>query len=445
MKRRSIVQWLTLLMLGSSAVAWALSLFLVLALPAQPIPVASLSQVAGLLQSAERTNPHLVRSVQPEAPFPPPSSPVSRAIAERLSRSLGGREVRAEVNTFAFPLASGSSPPAIPDAIEDLSLNTGDDSRYAVANADGSWTLVEHVRPFITRWHLQIIGAFLLFGLALVPVAFLLARRLARPLQAIASAAGSLTLGRAQGFPVPEGPRELRQVGEALSQMSHRLSAEMEERLFMLAAVAHDLRTPLTALRVRCESVDPRHRDKMIGDISRMERLIAGFLDFTGGADGAAAKEITDLSVIAAEVVAEAETEGVEIDFRGAAGALVQGDQSDLRRLVGNLVENAVRHAPRVDVAVEEAGQDVVLTVRDDGEGLAEQEMERVFQPFYRPDAARGADSGGAGLGLAIVRMIARANGGEARLRQRRPHGLEAEVRLPRASPLSAPAAPTGA
>jgi signal transduction histidine kinase len=436
MKRGSIVQWLTLLMLGSGAVAWALSLALVLTLPAPPIMGASLSQVSGLLRSADRTNANLDRSIRPQAPIPPPSSrttpmsPMERAIAERLSRDLEGREVRAEVSSFFLPTNSGASPPAIPDAIQDLSLITVD-GQFALANPDGSWTLVEHIRPAVTGWHLQIVAAFLVFGLALVPIAFLLARRLARPLRAIASAAGSLTLGRAQSFPVPDGPKELRQVSEALSQMSRRLRGEMEERLFMLSAVAHDLRTPLTALRVRCESAEGQQRERMIGDIERMEQMIAQFLTFTGGAASPGADEVNDLAALAQEAAEDARGAGARVDFSGDRGAFVRVGAVDLRRMIGNLLDNAVRHGEHVEVAVEQAGDQIVLTVGDDGPGLPVDELERVFQPFYRPDAARGAAEGGAGLGLAIVRMMARANGGEAQLRPRHPTGLEAEVRLP--------------
>jgi signal transduction histidine kinase len=437
MKRGSIVQWLTLLMLGSGAVAWALSLALVLALPAPPILGASLSQVSALLKGADLTNAHLDRSIRQQAPIPSrsssptPMSPMESAIAARLSQDLGGREVRAAVSSFFLPTNRGASPPAIPEAIQDLSLITVD-GQFAVANPDGSWTVVEHVRPAVTSWHLQIIGAFLAFGLALVPIAFLLARRLARPLRAIASAAGSLTLGRAQSFPVPDGPKELRQVSEALSQMSQRLRREMEERLFMLSAVAHDLRTPLTALRVRCESAEGRQRERMIGDVERMEQMIGQFLAFTGGAGSSNSGEVNDLAAMAEEAAEDAREAGASVDFSGNLGAFVRVGEVDLRRIIGNLVDNAVRHGEHVEIAVKQVGEHVLLTVGDDGPGLPVEEMERVFEPFYRSDAARGSAEGGAGLGLAIVRMMARANGGEAQLRPRHPAGLEAEVRLPR-------------
>lgn len=323
--------------------------------------------------------------------------------------------------------------PSVEQAVADRSISFIR-SEFAIRNTDGSGTVLRQGEPLITAWHLKILSAFIAFALLLVPVAWLVARRLGAPMRKLAGWVERADLGDEGQGPPLGGPRELRQVARAIGEMRERLRSHVEERTVMLAAVAHDLRTPLTALRLRSEEARQPTREKMVADIGRLEQMIAQFLSFVRGAGAAAEVGEVDLGEIVSAAAASAAEAGRPVSHGALPSLKARGSAVDLRRVVENLVDNAVRFGGSAELSLEEGDGFAVLKVMDRGPGLPEQELERVFEPFYRPDASRSSETGGTGLGLAIVLAIVRAHGGEASLRNRAGGGIEAEVRLPKAS-----------
>jgi signal transduction histidine kinase len=430
MKRRPLVFSLALLVLGSGAVAWIAAFALLLITP-RPIEAGtSINEVVAALNGPSSATGAFRRTYEASPPIDRGDVSTERVIEARIAAALQPpREVRVSFQSFMFrdPERGVIS---IGRAIESGSLQMIG-GVFAARNPDGSWTVLRTAGPLLTAWHLKMLGAFALLGLLLAPFAFFVARRLAHPLRRIAAWAGQIDLAAADPIPRVGGPAELQQVAAALEEMRERLTRQVRERTVMLAAVAHDLRTPLTALRVRTEAAPEAARDAMNCDIDRMEAMISQFLHFVSGAGEKTEPQIIDLADLVATVIAEAAEAGLAVSHAAQAELLVKADPLELRRMLRNLIDNAVRFGASAQVMLHQARIEAVIVVIDEGPGLPEEELERVFQPFYRPDDARNSATGGAGLGLAIVRTIARAHRGEALLRNRLGGGLEAEVRLP--------------
>lgn len=301
----------------------------------------------------------------------------------------------------------------------------------ALKRPDGRWLVVEPGAPWLTEWQRQILLGFGLSALLTAPLAWLLARRLTRPIGAFADAAERL--GRDPKAPpmAASGPVEVRAAAAAFNDMQDKLRAYLEERTAMIAAIAHDLRTPLMRLRFRIEAAPEAAREKMTADIAEMDGMISQVLAFVRGETVQETRAPLDLAALAGAVVDDLAETGVAATLTEAQAATVVGDPASLRRMLANLVENAAKFggSARVRLAVEAGG--AVLTVEDDGPGLPEVELERVFEPFHRADPSRSRDTGGVGLGLAVARSIARAHGGDIRLSNRPEGGLVARAELP--------------
>jgi two-component system osmolarity sensor histidine kinase EnvZ len=262
--------------------------------------------------------------------------------------------------------------------------------------------------------------------------AYFIVSRLNRPLQALAYAAGAIGKGRTPD-PVPEsGPAEIRTLARAFNQMSMDLARLDADRALILAGVSHDLRTPLSRLRLGLEmsGADPHLKEGMTADIEEMDRIINQFLDFARS-DGGEAPQRADLAAIAAEVAEHYRRHGklVATDLAGVPELPLQA--MAMRRVVLNLVDNALRYGgDEVSIAVRAEDSVVVLDVADRGPGIPPSEAERLKQPFTRLEVAR-SDKGGAGLGLAIVERVVSAHRGRLDLLPREGGGLIAEIRLP--------------
>ncbi len=262
--------------------------------------------------------------------------------------------------------------------------------------------------------------------------AYFLVSRLNRPLHALAAAAGAIGQGKMPD-PVPEsGPEEIRTLSHAFNQMSKDLARLDADRALILAGVSHDLRTPLSRLRLGLEmsGADPHLREGMTADIEEMDRTINQFLDFARS-DGGESLQSADLAAIAAEVAEHYRRRGksVQTELSGVPRLPLQA--LSMRRVVQNLIDNALRYGERdVSVAVRAEDGAVVLEVADRGPGIPAAEVERLKQPFTRLEVAR-SDKGGAGLGLAIVERVVRAHRGSFELLAREGGGLLARIRLP--------------
>jgi signal transduction histidine kinase len=217
--------------------------------------------------------------------------------------------------------------------------------------------------------------------------------------------------------------------------MQSRLRAFVDDRTRMLAAISHDLRTPLTRLRLRAEAIpEADERARACADIDEMERMVAETLSFARADALEARPERFDLAALVQSLVDDRSDLGADIAFDGPDTLAVEGRPGALRRAIANLMDNALAHGTRARARLSAADGRVDFVVEDDGPGLPEDQLERVFAPFYRVETSRSRDTGGVGLGLAVARDVARAHGGEVMLANMPGGGLRATLSLPAAA-----------
>ena len=264
-------------------------------------------------------------------------------------------------------------------------------------------------------------------------VTLVAARWVTRPLKTLAAAAEDLgnDLNRP---PLDEGgPLEVSRAARAFIAMQAKLAALISDRTRIFSAMSHDLKTPITRLRLRTEMLDDAAlRDKFAQDLKEMEEMVGAALDFMRGLDSSEPAQPVDIAALLESIASDAREVGGDVRVEGAARAPFTGHPQSLKRCLTNLVDNAVKYGAGATIAVEDGAQALSICVRDAGPGLAEAELERVFEPFYRVEASRNRATGGSGLGLTIARNIARAHGGDVVLRNRASGGLVAELTLPR-------------
>jgi signal transduction histidine kinase len=274
----------------------------------------------------------------------------------------------------------------------------------------------------------------LLILLAAVIVLSLLAVRLAtRPLNTLASAAEKL--GNDINSPplLETGPTEVRRAAHAFNTMQSRLASYIQERTRILAAMSHDLKTPITRLRLRAELLeDDDLRTKFTNDLEEMESLVAATLDFMRGVDNPEPVQPVDIMALLESLQADAAEIGQEVRLEGIAAQPYPCKPAALKRCLGNLIDNAVKYGKSATVMVNDHDKQLQIHILDHGPGIPEAELERVFEPFYRLENSRSRDTGGTGLGLGIARNIAQMHGGDLLLRNRQGGGLEALLTLPR-------------
>ena len=299
---------------------------------------------------------------------------------------------------------------------------------------DGHWVTFDTQLPresadLPTRLLLSL-GVLLLVVLML---AALVVRWLSRPLQTLADAAEALGKNIHQP-PLPEdGPAEVRRAAQAFNTMQSRLVRYIDDRTQVLAAMSHDLKTPLTRLRLRAELLeDDELRQRNEKDLAEMEAMVKDALAALRGLDGPAVSAPVDMMALLESLQADNQDMGRSVAISGAAGAPLRGDAARLRRCIGNLIDNAVLYGQRAHIRIEDSAKALTLHILDDGPGLPDAMLERVFDPFFRIEASRSRDTGGTGLGLSIARNIARAAGGDVTLRNRPEGGIDAVLVLPR-------------
>jgi signal transduction histidine kinase len=216
--------------------------------------------------------------------------------------------------------------------------------------------------------------------------------------------------------------------------MQASLRDHMRRRTQTVAAIAHDLRTPLTRLRFRAEQAPEAVRDRMAADIEEMDALIAQAMAYVRGEATPERRETFDLDALAADCASGFSETGGAVAFDGGGALGVEADPAALRRALANLIANAVKYGGAARVKAFAMDGRAVVTVEDDGPGLPEDELEAVFEPFHRAERSRSRETGGAGLGLTVARQAARAHGGDVTLANRSDGGLVARLDLPLAS-----------
>ncbi|MGA7985900.1 MAG: ATP-binding protein [Burkholderiales bacterium] len=266
-----------------------------------------------------------------------------------------------------------------------------------------------------------------------IALSLIAVRWVTEPLSALATAAEKL--GRDIDRPALEenGPLEVRRAASAFNLMQQRLSRFLADRARVLTAMSHDLKTPLTRLRLRMETVkDPLLRAKIEQDLDEMQSMVTQTLDYMRDSSRGESAQQIDLMALLETLQIDFRDTGSVVEIDGAVAQPYVGRPLALRRCLTNLVENAIRYGGRAMIAVEDTPAQVVVRIVDDGPGMPDEELERAFEPFYRGERSRSRETGGTGLGLGIARNIARAHGGELVLKNRPARGLEAILTLPR-------------
>lgn len=269
-------------------------------------------------------------------------------------------------------------------------------------------------------------------ALLLSAVLYAVTRTITRPLGDLARAADEVGRG-ATTTPLKErGARELRRATHAFNSMQERLRRYLDSRTQVLAAMSHDLRTPLTRLRLRVESIDDDDlRQRCVEDLDEMSNMIRGALGVFRGLNDDEVPVPVDINALARELQRQHAELGGEVGIEGEAQSPYTAKSLALKRCLGNLVQNAIRHGVRATIRIED-GPQLVLRVLDEGTGIPEDMLDKVFEPFFRLEHSRNRDTGGTGLGLSIARDIAQQHGGSLTLRNRDAGGLEATLTLPR-------------
>jgi signal transduction histidine kinase len=299
---------------------------------------------------------------------------------------------------------------------------------------DGAVVTFRHALPQPpSDWPLRLLGLLALLAVVVALLSGWAVRRLTRPLASLADAADGLARNLDQKPLEEKGPQEVRRAARSFNAMQRSLKSYLETRAQALAGVSHDLRLPLTRLRLRLEQVpEGEARSAMQRDIEEMDAMVGGTLDYLrAGSDTEQAVKL-NLNALVEGLAEDAEAAGAKVSLRGTAMPVTAKPQA-LRRCLANLIDNARRYGGGgIEVVLNDGAESVEIRVEDRGPGIPAGERERVFEPYVRLEASRARHTGGTGLGLAIARAVARAHGGDVRLEAREGGGMVAILALPR-------------
>lgn len=299
---------------------------------------------------------------------------------------------------------------------------------------DGATVTFQQILPEeIIAWPTRLLLILLVLLVSVAILAVLAVRTLTRPLAVLAKAASELGRDIRRPPLMETGPLEVWQAAHAFNTMQERLVHYIEDRNRILAALSHDLKTPITRLRLRTELLDePSLRDKFLADLDDMQRMAQVSLDFLRSGEDSEPLAAVDFNALLESLQEDAEDMGQEVHITGVAHQPLHCRPLALKRCLTNLIDNALKYGQCAEITVMDTLTRLRVSIRDHGSGILAAELERVFEPFYRLESSRNRDTGGTGLGLSIARNIARAHGGELGLRNHPDGGLEAVLELPR-------------
>lgn len=329
-----------------------------------------------------------------------------------------------------------------------LETRTGKDTRTKITEFGKTWFWVEfssgddHISIGFPQDRLGVQSPLALLLIAAATIiltlltAVILARRITRPLKNMADAAKHVGLGNTPEKLAEVGVEELDELARTFNNMVQQVQLLLANRTTLLAGISHDLRTPLARMRLAMEmlpdNADPKIIARLKNDVDEMNRLIGEFLNFSRGLEKEAPQQ-TDLNELLHELAGHASAEGANIKWEPVRLCILNVGQMALRRILSNLLGNAVRYGAGKEIEVQcECGEVVcVIRVLDRGPGIPEDELENVFRPFYRLESSRSSATGGSGLGLAIAKQLAQVNGWKLALLQRSGGGTEARLTIP--------------
>ena len=377
---------------------------------------------------------------------------------ETVAHDMSGGSIEAHWSRMEHAVAGGTGAAdweALGRRLRDVAPEIADDGLVIGANRrvaddphlalisirlpDQSWVNVSLVAwtPRMPDGHGTLLSTSLM-ALGAIVVSVLLVRWLTRPLTGFAAAAKAL-YGSKTVVVVPEdGPREVRALAIAFNDMQRRIGRLIDDRTQALAAVSHDLKTPITRLRFRVEDIAaPDTRAAIAADLDEMERMLDQTLAYLRGDRTDEEVKLIDLVAILETIVGDMSDRGHAIVLEGAGSVGVSGRRLALKRAFGNLVDNAIKYGLRAEIAVEDRADTVLVRIRDHGPGIAPEDVDRALAPFVRLEPSRNRRTGGFGLGLTIAQAIVQGHGGTLTLANHAAGGLEASVVLPKAGPPS--------
>lgn len=364
----------------------------------------------------------------PETEAPQITEPEPQALdsenADDGAQSRADRQPRDVIRPIRPPDRNGPPPPGLEEVIMSAQLEPG-----VWLNAQKTYYSAIAVSYRI---------ALFTGGIALLSslVVWLFARRIARPLRHLAVSADKLGRGRTSEKVVEQGPQDVRMAAQAFNQMQDRLTRLLETQRTMLRAVGHDLRTPLTSLRIRAESIPPEHgQEQIIATLNDMQVMTEEILRWARDSSGLEDVSAVDIGTLLQSMTDDYADRGEPVCFRLPERAIIaEVRRVALRRAVQNLIDNALKYGSKAEVSVRTNAHHVIIQVDDEGPGIPTDRLPEITKPFVRLEGSRSKHTGGLGLGLAIVQSVVLAHGGDLSFANRATGGLSARISLPKTS-----------
>jgi len=364
----------------------------------------------------------------------------SGAVASRIA-ALMGNETPTEVRVELHDIQADMLPmPGVPATMAQMhgamakSQLLATEMQLSIRLATGDWLNVEtrfHRPPLQWPWFSAVS-----FGLTTVTVLiaglWFVLSRLTGPLRKLSVAADRFGRGEDVDLLRVTGPSEIRDLTETFNRMQERLSRFVADRTHLLAALSHDLRSPLTAVRVRAEMVeDDETRERIVSSVEEMQDMVETTMSFARGMATAEASETVECGAFLDQLCTDLSETGSQVSLKSVDGLPIRIRTTAMRRAIRNVIENAVRYGNVAHVALAATPNGARISITDEGPGIPEDQLEKVFDPFVRLEKSRSRETGGTGLGLSIARTIIQAHGGSIQLRNTPKGGLSAIIDLP--------------
>jgi signal transduction histidine kinase len=298
---------------------------------------------------------------------------------------------------------------------------------------DRSWLLFSSPQEQHNHnWLLRLITGLVVFGGGITLLAVLTTRRIIKPLETFAQAAQRFGIN-VDAPPMDEcGPSEIKRAAQAFNQMQQRIRMFVQERMQMIAAISHDLKTPLTRLQLRTEFIeDEIQRNKALEDLKEMQVILDSTLSFAREHSNNEARTQVDLAVLVQSVCDGIADAGHEVSYQGPEHLTYYCAPVSIRRALSNVINNAIQYGQIAEVTLKQTSDTILIEVADRGPGIPQTQREQVFSPFFRLEKSRSRETGGTGLGLAVARTVVRQHGGDIELADRDGGGLLVSITLP--------------
>jgi two-component system OmpR family sensor kinase len=432
MKLRTIplVVRTTVILIGCVLLVQVLNMAIFLICPPVPLGPLSFAKVQVAIMEGRDTKGIEIRQTDGAGIRPQPAAlaPLRDMVADRLG--LPAEQLRLELLGVGY-WQHGARQPAYGNGFDVGALDFAGGIKLARQMEDGSWRIVTSSASLLRGWLALALTWLIGSILVAIPSAFFVGRWLSRPIRQFAEAAERLGRNPREPDLEPDGPRELRGAALAFNEMKQRLGRYIDDRLDMMSAIAHDLRVPLTRLAFRLERAPDAIRSRAEADIAEMQRMLTAVLSFVQTTHVRRPRQRQELRSLLCSIADDMVETGRRVQVEEGPDVILQADDIGLRSLFTNLIHNAVTYGGAARIRLSLSADAAVVEIEDEGPGLPPEELERVFEPFYRGEPSRNRATGGIGLGLALVRSIAVAHGGSATLQNATGCGLRATVTLP--------------